>query len=429
MKKELLFAWSLILLATASAQAQSEHKNDELGDITINAQIRIRGEYQNGQGALRNKGQDADAFISERARLGLLYERKNLSLKIGGQNVGVWGSRPIADKSGTFSINEAWAQLESDDHRWYARLGRQQLAYDDERILGTLDWNQAGNFHDAGRFGYRADLHKIDVLASLSQTSDTEKDGGLYYNGSGAPYKNLQGVWYHYGNVQKPFQASILFLNLGQEGGASAAETKTYYQQTLGTFLQYKANAQVSLSASYYHQNGKNPIGETLNANLAAIDLRGIVSPQVTVTVGYDWLEGQSQGNKRVTAFNPLYGTHHKFHGTMDYFLPANWFAKSGAGLQDFHVSAGYNPSQRVSLSFAYHQFLTSTRSKNLGAEFDTQLTWRVEKDVTLLAGYSTFFGTRHLEAIKGGHRKSWQDWAWVSLNVSPAIFSSKRGK
>ena len=47
-------------------------------------------------------------------------------------------------------------------------------------------------------------------------------------------------------------------------------------------------------------------------------------------------------------------------------------------------------------------------------------------KDVTLQGGYSVMAATKTMQHYKGGNHNSWQDWAWVSLNVCPAIFSTK---
>ena len=33
-------------------------------------------------------------------------------------------------------------------------------------------------------------------------------------------------------------------------------------------------------------------------------------------------------------------------------------------------------------------------------------------------------FGTKTMDIVKGGYHKSWQDWAWVQLNINPRIFA-----
>ena len=63
---------------------------------------------------------------------------------------------------------------------------------------------------------------------------------------------------------------------------------------------------------------------------------------------------------------------------------------------------------------------------KSLGTEVDLQLNWRVMKDVVLMGGYSVMAATKTLEHYKGGNHNSWQDWAWISLNINPRIFRFK---
>ena len=63
---------------------------------------------------------------------------------------------------------------------------------------------------------------------------------------------------------------------------------------------------------------------------------------------------------------------------------------------------------------------------KGLGHEVDFQLTTKLMKDVSLKAGYSFMLGTETMDCVKGGDHDSWQDWAWISLNISPRIFSTK---
>ena len=71
---------------------------------------------------------------------------------LSGQDISVWGQKPQIDNAANFTLNEAWVKLTNND--WFLQLGRQSLSYDDDRILGTLDWHQAGRWHDALRMGF-----------------------------------------------------------------------------------------------------------------------------------------------------------------------------------------------------------------------------------------------------------------------------------
>jgi len=129
-----------------------------------------------------------------------------------------------------------------------------------------------------------------------------------------------------------------------------------------------------------------------------------------------------------------LYGTHHKFYGSMDYFYANGFINGFNPGLWDNQLGLSFKASPKVALALNYHHFSTTTdvyvedikQSRALGSEWDFQLTWNVMKDVALTGGYSTMFGNDTMKAVKGGDPSKWQDWMWVSLNINPKIFVTK---
>ena len=127
MKKQLTTIAMALLTLTVVAQEENQ--------FTVDAQLRTRGEYNNGAGTPRNEGQLPATFINNRARLSFGYQRgDNLELKFSAQHTGIWGQDDMNAKDGQASINEAWAKLKFGDG-FFAQIGRQQLVYDDERIL------------------------------------------------------------------------------------------------------------------------------------------------------------------------------------------------------------------------------------------------------------------------------------------------------
>jgi len=74
--------------------------------------------------------------------------------------------------------------------------------------------------------------------------------------------------------------------------------------------------------------------------------------------------------------------------------------------------------------------FLTAAKvndlDKGLGHEIDYQIDWSVMKDVKLTVGYSFMRGTKTTDAVKGGNHKSWQGWAFMSVNINPKILFVK---
>lgn len=417
----------LLTLCPLAVQAQDEKKDNE---FSMSVQIRPRAEYRNGALTPRYEGVEPTGFITNRARLSMDYKRSNLDVKLSAQHVGTWGQDPQIDKNGRFILNEAWAQLHFGEG-FFAKLGRQSLIYDDERILGGLDWNVAGRYHDALKLGYADESNKVDLVLAFNQNDDSRTSGGTYYDSStGQPYKSMQTLWYHYGKSSSPFGFSVLLMNLGWETGSSDLnKSETKYMQTVGTDITYKPT-DWNIHGAFYYQMGKNKSDVKTSALMASAKVGYTIDQQWGVNVGYDYLSGEDGQSSTYNAFDPLYGTHHKFYGAMDYFYASSFVSGVAPGLQDIQAGATFKASKKVNMSLNYHYFLIAVEvnelDKGLGHEIDYQIDWSIMKDVKLSAGYSFMRGTETMDAVKGGSHKSWQDWAWVSLNINPKVLFTK---
>ena len=229
----ILAALTLALLMPATAFAQEE-ESEKLNTFTIDAELLTRGEIR--QGGLPDSEEDNDnkaQFILERTRLGLDFERTFLKAHITGQHSAVWGQ---AGK-GSFNLYEAWAQLTA-RNGLFAKIGRQVLSYDDERIIGSNDWAMAALSHDMLKVGFENDQHKLHLMFAYNQNSESVNGGSVYRDGD-KPYKTMANVWYHYQHPRVPFGASLLFMNIGMQSELDAYKNKSHYQQLVGTYLSY----------------------------------------------------------------------------------------------------------------------------------------------------------------------------------------------
>lgn len=415
--KRSIFALVAIAAATIAFAQDGQPKENT---VTIDAQLRSRAEYRNGALTPRSEGADAAGFVNERARLSLGYERKGLAMKFSAQHVGVWGQDALVDKNGRFILNEAWAKIDLSQN-WFVQLGRQALSYDDERILGGLDWNVAGRYHDALKVGFHKESHTLHAILAFNQND--EKVSGTYYDNSTTKlYKNMQTLWYHYQDKTNPLGVSVLVMNLGLESGSSD-DADTKYLQTYGTTITY-APADWNIAGAFYYQSGKTTASRTVSAWMASLKAGVNITPKLSLSIGEDYLSGCKDATGDYKAFNALYGTHHKFYGAMDYFYASDFASGYTPGLSDTQVGIAYKVSDTVKLGLNYHYFATGVKleglSRSLGHEIDLQVDWKIQKDISLSAGYSTMFGTSTMDVVKGGDHDSWQDWGYVSLNITP---------
>lgn len=429
MKLTTILITSSFFLCPLSITAQ-----DGKNEFTIDAQLRARSEYRNGVLSPRQEGDPSAFFINNRARFSLGYQRERLQIKFSAQHVGVWGQDPQIDKNGRFILNEAWAKLDLGKGT-FAQLGRQPLAYDDERLLGGLDWNVAGRYHDALKLGYENERNKLHLIVAYNQNDEKQK--GNFYSDGAQPYKAMQTLWYN-GKWARNFNISLSFINTGFETGIPATSTekekgKTTYMQTTGTFLTYTPGNWI-LNGSAYYQFGKRKLKgmeetQKVSAYLFGMKAAYKIDSKWSITLLTDYLSGNPESNN-ISTFDPLYGTHHKFYGNMDYFYASAY----NKGLWDKQLGVDFKPSTGWLLTLNYHHFsstydvmtMDGARGKNLGSEIDFQMDYMLMKDVKLTAGYSTMLGTKQMDSIKGGNHKSWQDWGWLSININPRILFTK---
>ena len=442
----------MLLLAAMMASAQDETTADEqkeaifgskkdgsnqgVNQLDIDLNLLGRGEMRFGgftEGAEENRAQ----FLMERTRLSLDYKRPYIEAKVTAQHSGVWGQ----SGKGSFNLHEAWAQLTA-KNGLFLKMGRQVLSYDDERVIGANDWAMAANSHDVIKFGYEGHGHKVHAIFGFNQNAESISGGSLY---TGDSYKMMHTLWYHFDFLKIPIGASLLFMNIAMQGDKyNNVEYKNpcnRYQQLVGGYLSYKPG-KLTAEASYYHQLGRTEENSKLDAWMASIKAQYQISRKVGVLTGYDYLSGddyfvvrKSGGlgliqHKVFKFFNPVYGSHHKFYGLMDFFYVQAFSDTFSPGLQNLYAGASYSPIKGLNLSATYHYLAMATTlkglSKTLGHDIDFEASYRILKDAHVALGFSYMAGTDTMERLKRAEGNDDLKWAWFSLIVSPRIISKK---
>lgn len=429
-----------IILTTVMLFCSHIFAQNDSEEFKINLQLRPRAEIRNGLFTPILQGQKPAAFISQRSRIGVTYS-KNEKLKIGltTQIVNTWGNDPqVQFTANDLSLYEAWAQLFFNP-QWNMKIGRQVLSYDDERILGALDWNNAGRKHDAALVEFKKNKFILNTAFAFNQNA--ERITGTYFdNSTSQPYKGMEFLWMKY-NFSNSFSASALFLNLNLQNKMDSSIANL---QTFGGNLFYKKN-KVNATATYYYQMGNNPQKNTAsiktNAWMAAIKADFNFNKKAGFGIGSDFLSGRDMNSQsaNVSWFNPLYGTHHKFYGFMDYFYGAS--SHNNVGLCDSYLNIYINPSEKIASQLSLHHFEAAATvidysgkktSSSLGNEADITFNYSIMKDVKLMGGYSQMFTNPSIKYIKNispsQSMKPVQNWVWLSININPAIlvFKSK---
>lgn len=412
----------LLFLGTLSFVASAQEFSSDI-------QIRPRYEYTNGFGTLLTPNTIHTSYIGQRSRVNLNYNDTKLKMKLSFQNIHTWGDTPTAtltSKNG-FEAFEAWAEYSFDD-KWSSKIGRQVLSYDNQRIIGGLDWANQGRSFDAALFKYKGKNGQLDLGFALNANSEAKVAPTTPYTTD--IFKDMQYAWYHT-SINK-VGLSFLALNIGKEYLKTPIEIGTNYTQTFGTYAKYDGK-KLALDFSFYGQTGK--IGtSTVSAWESAVNLGYTFSPKLKATLGYEFLSGKDQGSTStlVKSFTPLFGTNHALNGFMDYFYVGNH--ANSVGLQDFSLKLDF-PINKVNFSLAPHAFFAPNKilsagveqDSYLGTEVDLTAVYKVYKDITLVAGYSQMFASDSMVALKGGLNDTTNNWAYVMININPQLFLSKK--
>ncbi|MEO6315248.1 MAG: alginate export family protein [Chitinophagaceae bacterium] len=222
-----------------------------VAQFTLSGQLRTRTEFRDGVGTLRPKAYSPSFFTSQRTRLTFNYKMSHVIFQTSVQDVRVWGqdASTISNADGNkLSVHEAWAQVEL-LNRWDSsfrrsaidylavKIGRQELIYDDARLLGNLDWLQQSRRHDAIVFKLKQRDWQVDLGLAFNQNSDAFNYNGTYYT----PANTLPYIKDSRGNLAVTPAAYIPLV--GSNGWSAKNGTPALQGMTSsnGLYQQYKA--------------------------------------------------------------------------------------------------------------------------------------------------------------------------------------------
>ena len=422
MKKQFLLLIMVALFATPMFAQE----------FNLSGELRPRYENRYGFQSLRYEGQEAGNFISQRTRLNFDFKNTKMKFKVAVQNVRVWGDvGTLASDDKAIAFHEAWAEAIVSE-KFSMKFGRQEIAYDDQRIFGSVGWAQQARSHDAFLLKITPNSnHRVDL--GIAYNADNQENiGGLYSNAAG--YKTFQYGWYH--GKFSDFGVSFLLLNTGVEylenEGTEDEGTSIDYMQTIGPRGTYKAG-KISADAALYFQTGKS-LDRSVSASYFGANFNYKITDDFSAGIGGEYLSGKDMDDASldVKSFAPLFGTNHKFNGWMDYFYVGNH--ANNVGLTDVYLNFGFN-KDKWSFKLMPHYFASAANVFNsdgvkldnyLGTEIDFSVGYKITKSIKVDGGYSQMLATKTMEAIKGGSSSEQNSWAWVMVTFKPNLFNHK---
>ena len=451
-----LFLLCFIFAITGRAMAEPMQ-------LTISGEERFRPEMRNNQD-FSNAADDNKGYVGQRIRLNFdIKTESGIKAFISAQDSRNWGDVATNESAGNASTSyggttvctqaqvtagtpctttpgsttqyatkgsdrqsldlyQAWFLLENlSGAPVDFKIGRQQLVYGDQRLIGHLNWSDNARAFDAYKVTARLDMAQVDLfLAKLKETrgasSDSGSDDDLY---------GLYSIW-PMGDAHK---LDVYYLVWKTDG---ARNINTYGARLAGKAAGFDYTAEMAL------QGGK--WSATVNQSASALAVTGgytfaDVMGGLRLGLEYDMASGDDKSDATThKTFVFPFGTNHGHYGYMDYF--------SWSNMSDLAVKAKAKPGNGpVTAEIAYHKFalnqakdgwysavgngvattlggttVAAATSTDAGQEIDLTAIYSYSKDLKITGGYSMFSPGKASQDRGGGSDGS--TWGYVMFEL-----------
>jgi hypothetical protein len=223
-KNKIVASFALAMLFLVEAKAQ----------ITMTGQVRTRTEVRDGLGNLVPTGSKSAGFTSQRTRINFGYKWDRVTFGASVQDVRVWGqdaSSISVNDGARLMLHEGWSEVtlanKADTTLKFklldqlsVKIGRQELIYDDVRLIGNLDWLQQGRRHDMALLKGLHHGWQFDIGYAFGQNGDA-----FGATGTGYVPANVNAITRTSTGVVVPTPAGIIPLTVGGAIGANSSKT------------------------------------------------------------------------------------------------------------------------------------------------------------------------------------------------------------
>ena len=301
-----------------------------------------------------------------------------------------------------YEINQVWAAYTHEKTK--ATLGRQRIVFDNARFIGDVAWRQNQQTFDAAfvqdktiqdltlSYGYLTRINRVfdDRAPQYDWSSDSHVAHAAY---AGLPFGTLSGYAY------------LLDFDKASDG-ATANSTQTYGVSLVGS---PKLTDDVSLlyRAEYAGQSDYGASALSYSTDYYVAELGAQVFKKYSLTLGYEVL-GSDDG---AVGFKTPLATLHAFNGWADKFL-----LTPAGGIENLYVKGTATLPANFSFLGFYHWFQAEETGDDYGTELDLQLSYKVNKSVTLLAKAAYYQGDSAAPsaALRADTNKFWLQAEYV---------------
>lgn len=443
-------------------------KNPYAAAWDLGAQTRLRYEIRDNFGIagspgsmdFRDHGADVDnAYLLYRIRPRVGYTDEWFSALIEGRHSGSTSDdRNPNLESDSMDLHQAYIAV--GNHKEFPlsiKIGRQELSYGDERLIGSFGWNNIGRVFDAAKLRWQnpwfgADFFTGRVMIpddnNFNVSNDYDWFSGMYASTKKIPKQTTEFYFLsRNANAQARFAQNGSLVPL-----PSARDIYTIgvrMKSNPGDWGNWDYTAEFMGQFGHFNDPLLNaPIGKSLEHE--AFALFGGLGYTWTETsyaprlgLEYNFASGDSNPtDDKHETFENLFPTNHKFYGYMDLVSLQN--------IHNVRLTSSIKPLPRLTLMAEGHAFwladthdsfyaVTGARRGGLGAtagkgyginpdqssyvgsEVDLIASYAVSPIAMLEAGYGHFFVGNYVEQSLSAPAFGSTDanWVYLQLNVS----------
>ncbi len=313
-----------------------------------------------------------------------------------------------------FDLFQAYVEI-GDPKRspWSARIGRQEIRYDNGYLVGAANWGNTGRAYDAAKLIYDTGQYHAEAWAStvvqqvqgqVNRITGTQQLHGVHFDAKQWLPKSTISL-YHYIKIH-PREAN--------ESGTAFARSRVH---TSGFRLAGLLPRKFDYTAETTFQAGRSG-GQPLSAwagryILGRAPWKSKYNPRLFAIYAYSSPDRNPADGRR-NNLDQLYPTNHSPFGIGDRISWKNMH-EGAAGLE-------WRPHKNVRLLHEYHSFWLASRldafydfgqrrvvrmpsatSSHLYHEWDTQAFWNVTAHIQIVLGYAHLFPGGFVKQATGG--------------------------
>jgi len=363
--------------------------------LKLGAELRGRLERPDAQGFLR--GND-DGYYLHRLRLDAALEphrQVRLFFQVQDSQAPGLGAKPAPGSVvNTLDVRQAYLELgPSGGNGWNLRLGRQDLIFGEERLVGAAGWGNVGRSFDAARLTYRRQGVRLDWFASAVVVP---------LNGSFDKPRLANGFYGFYSSFDRLLKDSVVepYL-LWRTNSSGDLDVYTAGTRAVGKLHRgFDLGVEMAVQTGHSARDGVRAwAGHWVLGYTLPVKKR---PPRLLLEYNYATGDAEPADGRRAT-FDQLYPTNHAKYGTADRI---GW-----RNIHDWMLGLDWRLSAKWRFTPAFHRFWLASRrdalyteggaallryagaaSSRVGDEIDLESSYQVTSRFAILGGYARLF-------------------------------------